>query len=149
LTQKINHNRFRSKYSKNYTIEGKKGGKIKESHKWIDENGNRMSLDAVLDIPQNAFKDTLTFDIIFDLENLSVELYPSPFTFDTPVFLDLKLEGIDLSEIDPEFLTFNYLSRDGSKEQVNFEKIKIDYNKKYLSVSKAELPHFSRYGWCR
>ncbi len=49
-----------------------------------------LKLDAVLTIPDNAYSRRLTFDIIFDLETLGVELYPSPFTFDKPVILDLK-----------------------------------------------------------
>ncbi len=138
---------IRSHYSKTYTINGKKGGKIRESHSWVDSLGNSIVMEATLNIPRGAFEGTLTFDIIFDLENLSVELYPSPFTFNKPVFLNLLFEGIDLSESDLNNMDFKYKSPDGKVYSVSYETKVIEQN--YLEIIQAQLPHFSRYGWTR
>ncbi len=137
-------------YSKSYTINGKKGGTITESNFfWVDKNGNRVTMSATLTIPKGAFDGKLTFDITFDLENLSVELSPSPFTFKKPVSLDLMFWGVDLTGIDPNTADFVYLSPDGSTQSVKYNSKKIYPALKYLEVKGAQLPHFSRYGWTR
>jgi len=137
-------------YSKSYTINGKKGGTITESNFfWVDSNGNRVSMSATLTIPKGAFKGNLTFDITFDLENLSVQLSPSPFTFNKPVSLDLMFWGVDLTGIDPNSAEFVYLSPDGITQSVQYSSKKIVPTLKYLEVKGAKLPHFSRYGWLR
>ncbi len=135
--------------SKTYTISGDKGGTIVESYFWQPNGGDRVSMSAVLTIPAGAFEGTLTFDITFDLENLSVELTPSPFTFKKPVLLDLTFWGVDLTDIDRDNVDFVYFSKDGSSYPVKYSEIKVYPVTKYLSVEKAELPHFSRYGWTR
>lgn len=137
----------RSHYAKTYTIDGKKGGRIRETHTWLDSSGNSVVMEAYLTIPRNAFEGKLTFDIIFDLENLSVELYPSPYTFDKPVLLDLLFEGVDLSGFDTSNMEFEYQSPDGTTYEVLYESKTIEAN--YLEVVQAQLPHFSRYGWTR
>lgn len=137
---------FKQKYSKNYTIEGKKGAKIFLIVEWKDENGKKIKLESKLTIPREAYTGELTFDMIFDLENFALELYPSPFTFDHPVKLDLKFENIDLSNIDVNNLNFTYLDGD---EKMKYKEVKYDLEKGKLEVKGAELHHFSRYGWSR
>ncbi len=142
-------NEVRSFYSKTYTINGTRGGKIREKHVWIDDNGNKITMAAVLWIPRGAFEGDLTFDVNFDLENLSVDLAPSPFTFNVPVHLDLEFWGMDISDISPDQTSFKYLAADGSVEDVNCENLIVDTDQKYLAVWWGELHHFSRYGWTR
>lgn len=137
---------FKVKHSKNYTVDGKKGGKIFLQIEWKDEDGKKVKLESKLTIPIKAYKRKLTFDMIFDLENFALELYPSPFTFDHPVKLDLKFENIDLSNVDLDNLNFTYL--DG-EEEMKYKSIKHDIEKGKLEVKGAELHHFSRYGWSR
>jgi len=138
-----------SMYSKSYTIDGEKGGVIRESNYWVNYNGRRVNMSATLTIPAGAFEGKLTFDIIFDIENLAVELSPSPFTFDIPVELDLKFSNVDLSGVDPDNFDFVYLNPDGTTESVEYESITINKDWDYLYVKKAKLKHFSRYGWTR
>ncbi len=138
-----------SVYSKSYTIDGSKGGVIRESNYWVDFNGRKVNMSAKLTIPAGAFEGKLTFDIIFDIENLAVELSPSPFTFNIPVQLDLRFSNVDLSNIDPNKFDFKYLNPDGTTEKINYKKLEINTDWNYLYVEKAELHHFSRYGWTR
>ena len=135
------------KYTKTFTVDGIKGGKLFVDYNGTNSLGQKVNLSASLTIPRNAFQGTLTFDIIFDLENYGVELYPSPFTFDIPVTLNLLYSGMDLTGIDPNSFKFDYL--DGEPSVLKYDFIKIDIANKFLEVSGAQIPHFSRYGWTR
>ena len=137
----------KSQYSKNFTIDGEEGGKLFVKHSWKDENGQLTRLAATLVIPKNAFKGKLNFDMIFDLENHYLELYPSPYTFDKPLTLNLLFSNVDLSEIDEDSFEFNYL--DGEPEDLQYDYIEIDRREGFLYVEGAQLNHFSRYGWTR
>ncbi len=149
LSASVNKDEGFSLRSKTYTINGEEGGKITESYFWQKNGDDRVSMSAVLTIPPGAFEGTMTFDIKFDLENLSVELSPSPFTFNKPVLLDLTFWGVDLKGIDKNNIDFVYFSQDGSSYPVEYSKISVKPKFRYLKVEKAQLPHFSRYGWRR
>ncbi len=110
-------------------------------------NGKLISMNAKLTIPQNAYKGKLTFDMIFDFANYSVQLYPTPFTFVKPVILDLSFVGVDFSTLDASNLNFNYL--DGEKESLKYTNSYVNEKFGILSIFGAEIPHFSRYGWTR
>jgi hypothetical protein len=135
------------KLSKKLTINGNKGGKVSLKYTYKNKDGKKVKLDADLTIPKHAFKNELTFNINFDLENYVVEFAPHPFTFDIPVILDLKFSNIDLSGFDLDKLTFDYL--DGEPTHLSFDKIKYDLDKGDLEILGAQIPHFSRYGWTR
>lgn len=112
----------------------------------MDKNNQKVNLSANLTIPRNAYKGELTFDIIFDLENYGVELYPSPFTFDKPASLNLIYSWMDLSGIDENKFVFDYL--DG-EERMEYKSTSYDIVEGFIEVKRAELHHFSRYGWTR
>ncbi|MBK7105022.1 MAG: hypothetical protein IPH62_07050 [Ignavibacteriae bacterium] len=138
---------FKEKHSQSLSVNGEKGGKIFVKHMFKNKRNKILKLDAVLTIPDSAYKGDLTFDIIFDLETLGAELYPSPFTFDKPVILDLKFMNADLKEFELKDLTFDYL--DGEPENLKYDNIKFDLEKGLLEITGAQIPHFSRYGWTR
>ncbi|MFZ1289321.1 MAG: hypothetical protein WAR79_04495 [Melioribacteraceae bacterium] len=139
--------KIKDKFSKKLTVNGTKGGKVSFSYTFKNKRSKTVKLEANLEIPKNAYQGDLTFDIIFDLENLGVELYPSPFTFDKPVILDLKFSNTDLKEFELKDLTFDYL--DGEPENLVYEKVNFDVEKGNLEIKGAQIPHFSRYGWTR
>ena len=156
LGKKVNsgHEKFKSKkilvktkHSKILTINSEKGGKVYLKHKWKNENNELAKLTAVLDIPEGAFSGDLTFEIIFDLENYAVELYPSPYKFGKPLLLDLIFENVDLTNFDPNVFVFDYL--DGEQENIKYKSIDIRLDQGSVRVREAELNHFSRYGWTR
>lgn len=141
----------KTQYSKILKINGEKGGKVYLGHKFattISGQSEKVKLYAELDIPCGAFSGDLTFEIIFDIENLAVELYPSPYTFDKPVLLNLEFKNVDLSGFDPSIFVFDYL--DGTEpENLKVKSAKIDIENNRLLIKEAELHHFSRYGWTR
>jgi hypothetical protein len=135
------------KHSRFFSVKGNSGGKLYVSHSWLDINGKEVTLYAELIIPRNAFKGTLEFDIIFDLDNYAMELYPSPYTFDKPVMFSMFFSGVDLSGYAVSDFDFNYL--DGEPEDLVYSTKYVDINEGILKVWDAQLHHFSRYGWTR
>jgi hypothetical protein len=137
---------YKEKFTRNYTVSGEKGGILFLKVSWLTEDSVRVALESKLTIPRGAFKGDLTFDMIFDLENYGLELYPSPFTFDKPVYLDLKFTHINLDGIDLDNFEFTYL--DG-EEEMEYERFRLDATEGVIAVYGAVLHHFSRYGWTR
>ncbi len=138
---------YKVKYSENFTVDGKKGAKLSIKHSWKNDYGMPVSLTAELDVPRKAFEGVMEFDMIFDLENYSMELYPSPFTFDIPVEFSMYFYGLDLSEYAGYDLDFNYL--DGEEEELEYYYKDVDFDNGNLVIWGAKLNHFSRYGWVR
>jgi hypothetical protein len=143
----VKPNVTKTKYSQTLTINGDKGGKVYLMHIWKKNNGSIARLYAILDIPIGAFKGILTFEIIFDLDNYAVELYPSPYQFDKPVLLSLMFEHIDLSDLDVNNFSFQYL--DGAKEDITYKSACANLDQGMIRIIGAQLNHFSRYGWTR
>lgn len=137
---------IKSKYSKNFIVNGDSGAVLFVRHSWRTKDGKKTKLRAKLTIPEGAFDGYLKFDMIFDLENYALELYPSPFTFNVPVLLDINFSNIDLSNVDTTNLEFTYL--DG-EEQMQYNAVSFNDKRSSLSVKGAVLHHFSRYGWTR
>ena len=137
---------YKVNYTRNYTVNGDKGGVLFLKVSWLNEDSARVALESKLTIPKGAYKGDLTFDMIFDLENYALELYPSPYTFDVPVLLDMKFTRIDLTGIDLDNFNFTYL--DG-EEEMEYERIRINDDEGTIAVYGAVLNHFSRYGWTR
>ncbi len=134
-------------YSKNLTIDGTKGGRVSVQYLYKSKDDRIQRLSATLTIPDSAYEGELTFKMIFDLENLGVELYPSPFSFNKPVILDLSFFNVDLSKFDLDNLTFDYL--DGEPTHLTYDQLLYNLGNGTLTIRGARIPHFSRYGWTR
>ncbi len=129
--------------SDSYTIDGSEGGQIKVEHNWINDSGKKVKLNAKLNIPRNAFKGSKEFYMVFNLDKNSVNLFPSPTTFDKPLSFSLKYKN---TKVDYTNLVFTYL--DGY-EVVEFEENIADTKNGTLAVKNAKLYHFSEWGWDR
>ena len=66
--------------------------------------------------------------------------------FDKPVELDLKFEGLDLDLTTGDY-DFIFIDDDGNIEVVAFNAIHVDESQRKIWVTKADLPHFSRYAF--
>ncbi|MFZ1291402.1 MAG: hypothetical protein WAR79_15010 [Melioribacteraceae bacterium] len=126
-----------------YLIDGVTGGNINVSHTWLNDDGELSLLAAVLYIPNNAFSGTKEFSMVFNLDENSVSLYPSPTTFDKPLLFSFKLKNVNVAYAD---LDFKYLDGD---EEVVYEENIVDTQLGNLEVKKAQLNHFSEWGWGR
>ena len=135
------------KLSKSFTINGKKGGELFVSHSWLDDQGNKVVLYAELLIPRGAFSGTLDFDMIFDLENYSVQLSPTPYVFDKPLNFTMYFTGVDLSTFVDSQPVFDYL--DDETESLVYGPTYLDISNGIIKVWDVQITHFSRYGWTR
>ena len=104
---------------------------------------------AELSVPAGAFEGIKTFTINFNYPDLTVDLTPTPFTFDIPVELNLKYSGLDLANINENELSFYYVANDNQLQQVEYRSVSIDKIAGELVVMHAKLPHFSRYGFVK
>jgi hypothetical protein len=92
----------------------------------------------------------LIFDISFDPKTLSADFAPSPFTFASPVSIDIRWKGLP-SELVKELASsndFGFLPLDGSKFE-STQYASISFIRTQIRVTDAEIPHFSRYGFLR
>jgi len=85
-----------------------------------------------------------------DDEFAAVSFTPA-MVFSIPAELDLKFEGIDLAKLnavtgDYEFV---YISDAWVIEPVTYNVMNVDESKGKIWVNKADINHFSRYGWIR
>ena len=144
-TQDYDHDYF-AFFKKKYVVDGKKGAMLYFNEPFRNEKGEFGILNAWLTIPAGAFEGELEFEVLFYLDNYSMELYPSPFTFKKPLSLTLYFYNVDLSEKD-NLLDFRYV--EGAGEDVEYRYKKIDIENGNIFVWDAQLHHFSRYGWTR
>ncbi|MGE5437844.1 MAG: hypothetical protein ACM3O3_11495 [Syntrophothermus sp.] len=126
------------------SINGETGGTIEISH-----SIGKVQIVGNLYIPENAFSGNLNFKIEIDRQYTFQDFYPSPYTFQQPLKLDLVYLNIDLKGIDPSKIDFYYMKDAQNFIKVNYDYIKIDVEKGILAVVGAELPHFSRFGWAK
>ena len=79
-------------------IDGTSGGSINLDTTFIDPEGNIISIQADLTIEPNSFTGTKNITIIPDPSSGTISFFPST-AFNTPVKLNLKFSGINLSRL--------------------------------------------------
>lgn len=134
-------------YSRNFTVNSKKGAVIFVKKQFLQPNGKPIFLRAQLIIPKDAFEGILNFNIEINSEDLSVKLSPSPYKFDRPLLLSVHFSGVDLTGYSKSELDFDYM--DGEPEHLSYCMKDVDITRGQLLVVGAEIHHFSRYGWTR
>jgi len=131
-------------------INGEEGGVIKIKEFYISEGFQFVKIDAKLTIPKNAFTGSVNITMRIDDDYAAASFEP-PMAFDKPLDFDLKINGLDLSEMGfaPGTYDFLYIADDGHVETVLNDGIEVDNYLKGLSVKDAQLNHFSRYAFTR
>ena len=137
-------------FSVTETIDGEDGGELKIKESYVATNGETVKIDAKLKIKKNSFTGIVDITMTVDDEFAAVSFTP-PMVFSIPAELDLKFEGIDLAKLnsitgDYEFV---YISDAWDIEQVDYNNMNVDESKGKIWVKKADINHFSRYGWIR
>ena len=135
-------------FSVTKTIDGHAGGKIRLDESYVAEDGHTVYIDIKLKVKKKSFTGDVDFTITADDEYATVQFSPE-MVFDKPVELDLKFEGLDLEGLN---LTtgdydFVFIDDDGNIEIVAFNAIHVDESQGKIWVTKAKLPHFSRYAF--
>jgi hypothetical protein len=134
------------------TINGDDGGTIKLKESYIAEDGHTVKIDVKLKIKKNSFSGEKTITMTVDDEIAAVRFTPH-MVFNIPMTLDVKFEGIDLSELkqitngDYEFVYIDDCLE--VVEYVDHDGITVDESDGEIRVRKAKLNHFSRYAFAR
>jgi len=137
-------------FSVTETIDGEDGGELKIKESYVATNGETVKIDAKLKIKKNSFNGIVDITMTVDDEFAAVSFTP-PMVFSIPAELKLKFEGIDLESLN--LITgeyeFVYISDAWDIEYVTYNNMHVDESKGKIWVNKADINHFSRYGWIR
>jgi hypothetical protein len=137
-------------FSVTETIEGDKGGTIKIKENYVATNGKTVKIDAKLKVKKNSFTGIVDITMTIDDVFAAVSFTPA-MVFSIPAELKLKFEGIELENliaISGEY-EFVYISDNWDIEPVTYNSMQVNESKGKLSVNKADINHFSRFGWIR
>ncbi|MEJ2194890.1 MAG: hypothetical protein P8X73_08545, partial [Ignavibacteriaceae bacterium] len=126
-------------------IDGKIGGRLETENEFIIDN-DTITIQATLDIPSNAFNSIEEIRMLINNNNLTISFFPH-LIFNGFVEFDIKYAGIEVTGVYPHSIDFIFQDSNGLIEQVDYRKIRVDNNQNSIHLEKAELNHFSRYGF--
>jgi hypothetical protein len=95
---------------------------------------------------KNSWSGVKTFTMTSDDASCVTTFGPS-MVFNYAGVFNVTYTGVDLSSINLSTVKFAYLAADGSVQYAQHEGITVDLATGTLSVLKAKIPHFSRYGF--
>jgi len=132
-------------------IDGKIGGVFILDSTYINSEGMEIKVSASLRFPPGSFQGTINIVMVPNDADLSIQLFPE-MAFNNVVKLDLVFSGIDLEAFDYTkngVVDFNYFDDNGTIELIETHQSNVNIHHNRISVKKASLHHFSRYGWTR
>ena len=122
-------------------IDGVKGGDVQ-----LRGTFNGIKIDSRLIIHAGSFTGSMVISTNIDDVNFLTTFGPS-YVFNQPLEYTLMLQGLDLTGVNPDNVKFVYQAADGSIHECESDGVDVDLNKGKLKVNKAQIPHFSRYGF--
>jgi hypothetical protein len=129
-------------------INGNTGGRIPINHSYTTLTGKFVFITGSLEIPANAFTGIKIIRIKLNDEYAYIDFSPSPSQFDVPLKLNIKYQGINLYGLDKNKVNFYFISDDMQRiESINSQSKIFDLQNESIGIIKAELNHFSRFGW--
>lgn len=112
-------------------------------------NRGIVKVKSKLDVPAGAFSGLKLIWYSVNDESALTDFHPG-MEFDKDLTFDLKIENIDLSDIeDPSQIEFAYVDDSQSIEIAPYEDLVVDIQNNTLEVKNAKIGHFSRYGFVR
>jgi hypothetical protein len=135
-------------YSATNTIDGSVGGIITLNASYIGDNGQPVTLKLSMTFPAGAFSDVKTITLTADDHYAAVQCTPS-MVFAKSVLLDYAYTGLNIKNCDlpKDKNGFYFISDSGLLEPVVSAGFLINKHSGSLSVTGAQINHFSRYGW--
>lgn len=129
-------------------IDGSIGGQIYINHSYVTSDGKSVQISGSLEIPAQAFTGIKNICISLDDEYALINFSPSPYQFSLPLKLNLQYRGVNLDGIDDDKTNFYYVNDEGNKFELIKTQSKI-FNRfsGTIGIIKAEINHFSRFGW--
>jgi len=135
-------------FSTTKRIDGKRGGEIKIKKSYIAEDGHTVKIDAKLKVKKNSYEGNVDITFTIDDEFAAASFSPH-MVFNKPLELDLKFEGIDLEllNLTQGDYDFVFIDDNGDIEITQYNGLHVNESKGKIWVTKANLNHFSRYGF--
>ena len=130
------------------SIDGEAGGTITLSESYVAADGHTVSINIMLKIKPLSFTGIVDITLTADDEFAAVEFSPE-MVFDKPLELNLTFIGLDLDSLNLTTGDYDFVFIDeyGNVEIIGYNAIHVNEYQGKLWVTKADLPHFSRYGF--
>jgi len=129
-------------------INGTAGGQIYFYHSYTAADGKCVQISGSLEVPAGAFTGEKEISLNLDDEYAMIDFSPSPYQFNIPLKLNLQYKGLNLSGVNSGTINFYYISDDGAAAELIKAQSRIfNLSSGTLGIIKAELNHFSRFGW--
>ena len=132
--------------TKSKYIDGRYGGEFNADIGYQGGPYGYIDIDSDLDFNDYSFEGTKVISQTLDTDFALVTFGPS-IQFNRAVEYDLRIEGLDLSNVNPKTLDFVYVDSNGNMYAVDYDNVTMDASTGMLKVKNAELNHFSRYGF--
>ncbi|PJA99366.1 MAG: hypothetical protein CO128_03815 [Ignavibacteriales bacterium CG_4_9_14_3_um_filter_30_11] len=130
------------------TINGDVGGQIDIVGSFGSGLG-AIQVNGTLTVPAGAYSGDQTISVNMNGHYAVVDFGPSPFTFDIPLNFSMEITNVILSG-NISAIHFIYIADDGTTAPVELQGETVANKEgRTLSVTGAQLPHFSRYGWAK
>lgn len=108
-----------------------------------------VNVNATLTVPAGAFQGRMDITLFMEGTLAVIDFGPTPFTFDIPLNFSMTISGLTLNGADKK-LQFVYIAPDGSLQPIELNgTTQVNHIGDVLSVTNAQIPHFSRYGWSK
>lgn len=128
-------------------VQSAEGGIVSCEETFTDVKGTLFVRTATLLVPPGALPQDTQIGMKFDSVHLAVVFEPHGLKFDAPVELDFTVQGFANPDSALDFYYFddshNYI------ERVPYQGLMIDRDKGEIKLIRAQLAHFSRYGFGR
>lgn len=114
------------------------------THYW--SRRGRISIYANAEFQKDSFQGQRYVTMSVNDDFGTTDFSPTG-TWLKPVIFNLKITGIDLSNVDPSQVSFVYMAPNGTYQEAQYDRIYVNKRWGILEVVNARLPHFSRWGF--
>ncbi len=129
----------------NKEINAATGGNLSLEYE-IKTRTGKVDVAMSLSIAPNALSKDTKIKMRLDTKKAMFIFKPDGIQFSTPAIFDIKISGLDLTNISTEKIDIYYYNEDtGEWENVQREAVIVDVKAGTVVVQAAQLPHFSRY----
>jgi hypothetical protein len=147
-------------YSADKLINGKRGGMI-NLNVVIPRPGNSLSdfeVQAKVYVQKNSFSanENRTFTVSLDPEYCLINITPSPSTLDKQLVVDLFVQGVDVSQVNPDTFGFIFVGDNSEIMETESETLQFNSEANWIKVNEAEIsaptdetPDGARYAFVR
>jgi len=129
------------------------GGHLRLRYKIDTETGD-VFVNINLKIQRNSLSSDAEISMTLDdqtfLADLDLLFGPSGLDFLKPALIDVYIDGIDLTDVDPSSINIYYYDATNNDWiKMKSRKVEVDIERSKIKVDRGELPHFSRYALCK